>query len=83
MLKYHYIPTEHYYHQELAVGMLHPNIMGNKIQYNLNHLFVNQQNKIYPLLTEIWDTHATSGMLDGINNPLHYMYSGKYPGLFL
>lgn len=35
---------------------------------------------VYPLLTEIWNVNATSGMLDGQNNRIHQQYSGKYPG---
>ena len=38
------------------------------------------KDEVYPLLTEIWDKNATSGMLDGQNNRIHQQYSGKYPG---
>ena len=38
------------------------------------------KDEVYPLLTEIWDKNATSGMLDGQNDRIHQQYSGKYPG---
>lgn len=50
------------------------NAITNELKLNI------YKEQIYPLLTEIWDIHATSGMLDGQNNAIHQQYSGQYPG---